>query len=83
MSENGDYKICWDNTFSHFNSKTVFFGLVVESEDEEDQEALWGAGGVGNTYEPEELYEMKVEDIKVIQVLFFASSQSLRIISLV
>ena len=26
----GEYKFCFDNTISHFNSKTVFFELIIE-----------------------------------------------------
>lgn len=29
----GDYKLCFDNTFSSFNTKTVFFELIIENED--------------------------------------------------
>lgn len=65
MSESGDYKICWDNSYSRFNSKTVFFGLIIESDDDNDQEALWGEGIQGSPYKEEDIYEMKVEDIKV------------------
>ncbi|KAB7502814.1 Transmembrane emp24 domain-containing protein 1 [Armadillidium nasatum] len=64
MSESGDYKICWDNSYSRFNSKTVFFGLIIESDDDNDQEALWGEGIQGSPYKEEDIYEMKVEDIK-------------------
>ena len=45
MSEAGDYKICFDNLFSRFNTKTVFFGLVIESDEDDDQE-----GDVCNKY---------------------------------
>ncbi|XP_068213799.1 transmembrane emp24 domain-containing protein 1-like [Palaemon carinicauda] len=62
MSEEGDYKICWDNTFSHFNSKTVFFGVIIESDDEDDD--LWDDGGIDSSVTAEEIYEMKIEDIK-------------------
>ncbi|RXG68975.1 Transmembrane emp24 domain-containing protein 1 [Armadillidium vulgare] len=47
-----------------FNSKTVFFGLIIESDDDNDQEALWGEGIQGSPYKEEDIYEMKVEDIK-------------------
>ena len=29
-TEDGDYKVCWDNSISRFNSKTVFFELLIE-----------------------------------------------------
>ncbi|ROT81903.1 Transmembrane emp24 domain-containing protein 1 [Penaeus vannamei] len=62
MSEEGDYRICWDNTFSHFNSKTVFFGVVIENENEDDED-LWD-DGFDSSVTAEDIYEMKVEDIK-------------------
>uniref|UniRef100_A0A6B2ECV7 Putative membrane trafficking protein emp24/gp25l/p24 family n=1 Tax=Phlebotomus kandelakii TaxID=1109342 RepID=A0A6B2ECV7_9DIPT len=55
----GDYKFCFDNTFSSFSRKTVFFELIVEAETDEDQ---WE-----DTFEglrPEEVYDMKVQDIQ-------------------
>lgn len=60
ISEEGDYQICWDNTFSHFNTKTVFFGITIESDDDND---LWD-DGLDETITAEEIYEMKIEDIK-------------------
>ncbi|XP_045116784.1 transmembrane emp24 domain-containing protein 1-like [Portunus trituberculatus] len=60
ISEEGDYRICWDNTFSHFNTKTVFFGITVESDEDDD---LWD-DGLEETITAEEIYEMKIEDIK-------------------
>ncbi|XP_042888202.1 transmembrane emp24 domain-containing protein 1-like [Penaeus japonicus] len=62
MSEEGDYRICWDNTFSHFNSKTVFFGVMIENENEDDED-LWD-DGFDSSVTAEDIYEMKVEDIK-------------------
>ncbi|CAH1186863.1 unnamed protein product [Phyllotreta striolata] len=29
----GDYRFCFDNSFSSFNTKTVFFELIIEGED--------------------------------------------------
>ncbi|XP_060068185.1 transmembrane emp24 domain-containing protein 1-like [Ylistrum balloti] len=34
----GDYKICFDNTFSHFNPKVVYFELVSDDDDDEDDD---------------------------------------------
>ncbi|KAK8740856.1 hypothetical protein OTU49_002731 [Cherax quadricarinatus] len=62
MSEEADYRICWDNTFSHFNSKTVFFGVMIENEDDDDDD-LWDAG-LEASVTAEEIYEMKIEDMK-------------------
>ena len=64
MTEEGDYKICWDNTFSHFNTKTVFFGIMIDNENDEDDDYNWD-GGFDSAVTGEEVYEMKIEDIKV------------------
>ncbi|XP_076034468.1 transmembrane emp24 domain-containing protein 1-like [Oratosquilla oratoria] len=62
--EEGDYRICWDNTFSRFNSKTIFFGIMIENDnDDDDDEGLWDEG-FENSITAEEVYEMKVDDIK-------------------
>ncbi|KAK3103090.1 hypothetical protein FSP39_016372 [Pinctada imbricata] len=34
----GDYKICFDNTFSHFARKVVFFELSADNDDEDDED---------------------------------------------
>ncbi|XP_069132418.1 transmembrane emp24 domain-containing protein 1-like [Argopecten irradians] len=34
----GDYKFCFDNTFSHFNAKVVYFEIVSDDEDDEDDD---------------------------------------------
>jgi protein ERP2 len=64
-SEEGDYRLCWDNTFSHFNSKTVFFEIIVDSDDDDERDP-WDIdfenyGGLS----PEELYDIKIQDIQV------------------
>lgn len=38
----GDYKYCFDNSFSTFNSKTVFFEIIIESEGDEAPTDEWG-----------------------------------------
>jgi len=61
MTEAGDYRLCFDNTFSSFNTKTVFFGIMIDNDDEDDD--LWDDGlDAGVT--ADEIYEMKIEDIK-------------------
>lgn len=59
----GDYALCFDNTISRFNKKTVFLELIVENEDDDD-------GGANNNWPSQldamsgaEYYEIKVEDI--------------------
>ncbi|KAM3958649.1 transmembrane emp24 domain-containing protein 5 [Aphomia sociella] len=34
----GDYRFCFDNTFSTFSQKTVFFDLMIDTEDEHDKD---------------------------------------------
>lgn len=60
-TEEGDYQICFDNSFSRFSEKMVFFEVILEapaSDDGGDDE--WA--GLG---EPESLLEYKLEDIRV------------------
>lgn len=66
-SEEGDYQMCWDNTFSHFNSKTVFFEIIVESDDDDDdgERDPWDIDFENYGVSPEELYDMKIQDIQV------------------
>ncbi|XP_068625959.1 transmembrane emp24 domain-containing protein 5-like isoform X1 [Battus philenor] len=58
---NGDYRFCFDNSFSTFSQKTVFFDLMVETEDssdkdyDDDKEMEMGNAA--------ETYMMKVKDI--------------------
>jgi p24 family protein gamma-2 len=59
--EEGDHKFCWDNTFSSYNSKTVFFELLLENENDHE-EWNWDEE-IGLT--SEDIYEMKVQDIQV------------------
>jgi p24 family protein gamma-2 len=56
----GEYKFCFDNTISHFNSKTVFFELLLEDPDNpQDDSQISELQGLT----PEEFYDMKVQDI--------------------
>lgn len=57
----GDYKFCFDNTFSSFNTKTVFFEIIIENEDDD-----FGALEDMEGFNPEEVYELKIEDIQEI-----------------
>ncbi|XP_059488736.1 transmembrane emp24 domain-containing protein 5-like [Neocloeon triangulifer] len=60
IQEDGDYKFCWDNSFSSYNSKTVFFEILVETEGEGD-DWNWDED-IGLT--AEDVYEIKVQDIQ-------------------
>ncbi|EEZ98577.1 transmembrane emp24 domain-containing protein 5 [Tribolium castaneum] len=60
---NGDYKFCFDNSFSSYNTKTVFFEMIVEGDDnsEWDDENIDMQG-----LRAEDVYEMKVQDIQQV-----------------
>ncbi|KAH8385033.1 hypothetical protein KR093_010906 [Drosophila rubida] len=60
----GDYRFCFDNSFSMFNRKTVFFELIVERAGEGPSDEQWKQqvdelSGLS----PDEYYDMKVQDI--------------------
>jgi protein ERP2 len=67
--EDGDYRMCWDNTISRFNSKTVFFEIIVESDDDDeddDDRDPWDIDFENYGFmSPEELYDMNIQDIQV------------------
>lgn len=56
----GDYKFCFDNKFSSYNMKTVFFEIIVEGSDQDD---VWGNDDLQGLT-PEEVYEGKVQDLQ-------------------
>ncbi|XP_021202958.2 transmembrane emp24 domain-containing protein 5-like isoform X2 [Bombyx mandarina] len=35
---NGDYRFCFDNTFSTFSQKTVFFDILIDNEETEEKD---------------------------------------------
>ncbi|XP_038221049.1 transmembrane emp24 domain-containing protein 5-like [Zerene cesonia] len=57
----GDYRFCFDNTFSTFSQKTVFFDLMIDTEDSQskdyDDEKEMELGNAAETY------VMRVRDI--------------------
>lgn len=63
-SMDGDYKFCFDNTFSNFNTKTVFFEIIIEGSDDD----TWGDDDLDvDDFEgltPDEIYDIKVQDIQ-------------------
>ncbi|XP_020375529.1 transmembrane emp24 domain-containing protein 1-like [Rhincodon typus] len=50
----GDYKICFDNSFSTISEKVIFFEVIFDDAEEDWSEIV----------EPEELLDVKVDDIK-------------------
>uniref|UniRef100_A0A8D0FLH4 Transmembrane p24 trafficking protein 1 n=1 Tax=Strix occidentalis caurina TaxID=311401 RepID=A0A8D0FLH4_STROC len=64
-TEAGDYKLCFDNSFSTISEKLVFFELIFDSaqEDDEEEEEEEGDAWV-EAAEPEDTLDVKIEDIK-------------------
>ncbi|XP_049666882.1 transmembrane emp24 domain-containing protein 1 isoform X2 [Accipiter gentilis] len=65
-TEAGDYKLCFDNSFSTISEKLVFFELIFDStqEDEEEEEEEEEGDGWVEAAEPEDTLDVKIEDIK-------------------
>lgn len=57
----GDYRFCFDNTFSSFNRKTVFFEIIIEMEDGSHDNDDWN-NDIFEGLSPEEYYDMKVRE---------------------
>lgn len=59
-TEEGDYQICFDNTFSRFSEKIVFFEVILDSpSNDAGADDEWA--GLG---ESENILEYKLEDIR-------------------
>ncbi|OWF50717.1 transmembrane emp24 domain-containing protein 1-like [Mizuhopecten yessoensis] len=57
----GDYKMCFDNTFSHFNTKVIYFELVSDDdEDDGDDDKDWNFA----KEELSGLIDMTIQDFK-------------------
>ncbi|XP_007893809.1 transmembrane emp24 domain-containing protein 5 [Callorhinchus milii] len=58
-TENGDYMFCFDNTFSSLSEKIIFFEIILDNMENENEssrsweEVVWGG----------ELHDMKLRDI--------------------
>lgn len=61
----GDFQFCFDNGFSTFNRKTVFFELLTEDPENPDMDENNSISDLEGLT-PEEFYEMKVQDIQDI-----------------
>lgn len=60
VQHTGIYQFCFDNSFSSFNRKTVFFELIIENEnDDNTSDHIDELEGLT----PEEVYELRVQDI--------------------
>lgn len=59
-TEDGDYRICFDNSFSRISEKMVYVEVIVDGpEEDDDDEEDWAA-----LAEPEDSLEYKLEDIR-------------------
>lgn len=64
-TESGVFTMCWDNTFSHYNSKAVFFELLLDEQyghgiqDREQDD-------YDNLISEENKYQMKILDIQLL-----------------
>lgn len=65
------YRFCFDNSFSSFNRKTVFFEMIIETHGQSEGDSKESFDYEGLT--PEEVYDVKVQDIhdSVIKVKAF------------
>lgn len=60
-TEQGDYRICFDNSFSRISEKRVYVEVIVDGPEENDEgDEDWAA-----LAEPEDSLEYKLEDIRV------------------
>ncbi|OCT90432.1 hypothetical protein XELAEV_18019046mg [Xenopus laevis] len=55
----GDYMICFDNSFSTISEKLVFFELIFDNQQGDEDPDSWA-----DVVEPDELLDIKLEDIK-------------------
>ena len=68
-SETGDYSFCFDNSFSQFSTKVVYFELYVANDDDydSDSDALFANLPDNNNYD----ITIKLEDVKVTKTSLF------------
>jgi len=62
LQDLGDYKICFDNKFSYVSSKTIFFEIINENEEDLDYDDL--AAIFEEEVEEPEIYEVQVSEIE-------------------
>lgn len=58
----GDYRFCFDNTFSSYNTKTIFFELIIENENDSEWDSDENPEGV----QPELATELQLENFEEI-----------------
>ena len=59
--KDGDYRLCFDNTFSHMSPKTVFFEIYGDIDDDGVDSDDWSIDNI----EIGEMVELTVEELKV------------------
>lgn len=64
--EDGDYMFCFDNTFSSMSEKLVFFELILDNMDTEEDPDSWKEHVIGI-----DTLDMKLEDIMVRQTFSY------------
>lgn len=70
-TQEGDYEICFDNSFSHFSEKMVFFEIILEGQGGD----VGGDEEWAGLEEPDgSLLEYKLEDIRVSCLFVCVSS---------
>ena len=65
QTEEGDYEICFDNSFSRFTGKSVFFEIIIDNEAgdySEEDEIEWNKL-------PHEEAESKLAALEVAEVI--------------
>ncbi|XP_054616790.1 transmembrane emp24 domain-containing protein 1-like [Dunckerocampus dactyliophorus] len=75
-TEEGDYKLCFDNSFSTLKDKMLFFALVITSPSNTDSEDLIGDDTTKNTLEDQ------LEDIRIKLKSMYSSIQRSHLIQL-
>ena len=64
-AQDGDYRLCFDNSFSTRSEKMVFFEVIVDSQGDRGREdEAWGEVDATDS-----LAEYKMEDIRVRSIL--------------
>ncbi|KAI7803155.1 transmembrane emp24 domain-containing protein 1a [Triplophysa rosa] len=58
-TEEGDYRICFDNSFSRVSEKMVYVEVIVDAAEQDDEDEDWAG-----LAEPEDTLEYKLEDIR-------------------
>lgn len=70
VNVDGDYRFCFDNSFSSFNTKTVFFELIIEWDGEQGggKEDEWGQD-ILDKAAPEQLLKERVSQINFTPII--------------